>query len=270
MRASSEIQTRRANAQDASAIALAHTDSIRSIGPAFYPPDVVEAWGSGLTPDVYVNAMEGGEAFFIATGTLDGRVAVLGFEFGRGEALLMSGRSMPCVFMRKTLRPMIQRLRAGILTVVVMGAVASVLVAQSKPPNGDSASEGIAGPDNWIPLTYEEVTKVDGVVTHSYTHYRASNGSTRRERGDGRESVISNRERKLYFVFRRWLAAAPGSGTDQGWDAVPADRSQRLDADFGERRALKGVCCAPRCVDVLRGASSGRERPHLRARAQHA
>jgi len=162
----SEVQTRRAHPKDAEAIALAHLDSIRSIGPAFYPPDVVEAWGLGLTPDIYVNAMEGGEAFFIATGHIDGEPAVLGFsthriddaqdgasvyvrggaarqgigtallrlveehavaqgatsiqiqaslagvefyrangfdEIGRGEALLMSGRSMPCVFMRKLL-----------------------------------------------------------------------------------------------------------------------------------------------------------------------
>jgi putative acetyltransferase len=162
----SEVQTRRAHPKDAEAIALAHLDSIRSIGPAFYPPDVVEAWGLGLTPDIYVNAMEGGEAFFIATGHIDGEPAVLGFsthriddaqdgasvyvrggaarqgigtallrlveehavaqgatsiqiqaslagvefysangfdEIGRGEALLMSGRSMRCVFMRKLL-----------------------------------------------------------------------------------------------------------------------------------------------------------------------
>ena len=162
----SEVQTRRAHPKDAEAIALAHLDSIRCIGPAFYPPDVVEAWGLGLTPDIYVNAMEGGEAFFIATGHIDGEPAVLGFsthriddaqdgasvyvrgeaarrgigtallrlaeehavaqgatsiqiqaslagvefyrvngfdEIGRGEALLMSGRSMPCVFMRKLL-----------------------------------------------------------------------------------------------------------------------------------------------------------------------
>ena len=162
----SEVQTRRAHPKDAEAIALAHLDSIRSIGPTFYPPDVVEAWGLGLTPDIYVNAMEGGEAFFIATGHIDGEPAVLGFsthriddaqdgasvyvrgeaarrgigtallrlaeehavaqgatsiqiqaslagvefyrvngfdEIGRGEALLMSGRSMPCVFMRKLL-----------------------------------------------------------------------------------------------------------------------------------------------------------------------
>jgi putative acetyltransferase len=160
-----EIITRRATAQDAEAIALAHLDSIQSIGPAFYPPDVVEAWGAGLTPDIYVKAMAGGEAFFVATGN-PGEPAVLGFsthradggqdgvsvyvrggaarrgvgtallrlaeeharshgaktiriqaslagvdfykangfrETRRGTARLLSGRAMPCVFMRKTL-----------------------------------------------------------------------------------------------------------------------------------------------------------------------
>jgi putative acetyltransferase len=163
---SSSVQTRRAGPNDAEAIAEAHLDSIRSIGPAFYPREVVEAWGSGLTPDIYVKAMEGGEVFFIATGYIDSEPAVLGFsthrvddaqdgtsvyvrggaarrgigttllqlaeqhalahgatsiqiqaslagvefytangfeEIGRGNALLMSGRSMPCVFMRKRL-----------------------------------------------------------------------------------------------------------------------------------------------------------------------
>ena len=161
-----EFQTRQAVPEDAHAIALAHLDSIRSIGPRFYPPDVVEAWGAGLTPDIYVNAMHGGEAFFVAIGQLDDQAAVLGFsthrvddaqdgasvyvrgsaarrgigtallqlaeahavvhgattiqiqaslagvefykangfeELGRGEAHLMSGQSMPCVFMRKVL-----------------------------------------------------------------------------------------------------------------------------------------------------------------------
>ena len=166
MMASGEVQTRRALPHDAEAIAQAHLDSIRSIGPAFYPTELVEAWGSGLTPAIYVRAMEGGEAFFIATGNLDGQTVVLGFsthrvdddqdgasvyvrggavrrgigtallrlaeeharthgaktiqiqaslagvefykangfqEFGRGVALLTSGHSMPCVFMRKAL-----------------------------------------------------------------------------------------------------------------------------------------------------------------------
>lgn len=160
------IDTRRADPRDAEAILRAHLDSIRSIGPSFYPPEIVEAWGAGLTPNVYVKAMEGGEAFFVATGQIDGEDAVLGFathrvddaedgasvyvrgiatrrgigtallrlaeaharahgatriqiqaslagvafykangfeELERGEARLMSGRSMPCVLMRKRL-----------------------------------------------------------------------------------------------------------------------------------------------------------------------
>ena len=161
-----EVGTRRATSKDAEAIAQAHLDSIRSIGSAFYPPEVVKAWSARLTPDVYVKAMEDGEAFFVTTGDLDGRTVVLGFsthrvddaqdgvsvyvrgsaarrgigtallrmaeeharthgaktvqiqaslagvefytangfqETGRGKARLMSGRPMPCVFMRKTL-----------------------------------------------------------------------------------------------------------------------------------------------------------------------
>jgi hypothetical protein len=68
-----EVQTRCANPEDAEAIASAHLDSIRSIGPTFYPPEVVREWASGITPDLYVKAMEGGEAFFIATGHIDGQ-----------------------------------------------------------------------------------------------------------------------------------------------------------------------------------------------------
>jgi len=161
-------EMRRARREDAAAILAAHLDSIRTIGPKFYPGDIVADWRAGLTPDVYVRAMEGGEAFFIATGQLDGEPVVLGFathrvddaqdgasvyirggaarqgigtallrlaeeharahgasslqiqaslagvafyrangfeELGPGDAQLMSGRSMPCVFMRKILVP---------------------------------------------------------------------------------------------------------------------------------------------------------------------
>ncbi|OFW25581.1 MAG: hypothetical protein A3H97_03095 [Acidobacteria bacterium RIFCSPLOWO2_02_FULL_65_29] len=160
------IETRKAHPYDAEAILAAHLDSIRSIGPRFYSSEIVDAWVAGLTANVYVNAMEGGEVFFIAVGPLNGESAVLGFashrvdddqdgasvyvrgmasrcgigtkllglaeeharangaksikiqaslagvafyqangfeEIGRGEALLMTGQSMPCIFMRKLL-----------------------------------------------------------------------------------------------------------------------------------------------------------------------
>jgi ribosomal protein S18 acetylase RimI-like enzyme len=74
-----DFETRRAVPSDAEAIALAHRDSIRSIGPLFYPPTVVDDWEEGLVGDVYVKAMERGEVFFVAVGNIPDRSSVLGF-----------------------------------------------------------------------------------------------------------------------------------------------------------------------------------------------
>ena len=74
-----EFHTRRAQPSDVDDIARAHRDSIRSIGPAFYPESVVDDWGAGLAGDVYLKAMDGGEVFFIARGGVDGTTLVLGF-----------------------------------------------------------------------------------------------------------------------------------------------------------------------------------------------
>lgn len=74
-----EFEARRAHPSDADDIALAHRDSIRSIGPQFYPPNVVDDWAEGLTGDVYLKAMERGEVFFIATRKVAGKELVLGF-----------------------------------------------------------------------------------------------------------------------------------------------------------------------------------------------
>ena len=74
-----QFDTRLAQPSDADDIAEAHRDSIRSIGPTFYPPNVVDDWVEGLEGDIYVKAMEGGEAFFIATGEIEGKPTVLGF-----------------------------------------------------------------------------------------------------------------------------------------------------------------------------------------------
>ena len=162
-----EFGTRLAQPSDADDIAEAHRDSIRSIGPKFYPPNVVDEWVEGLEGDIYLKAMEGGEVFFIATAEIEGKLTVLGFatdyridgsqhgtsvyvrgfaarhgigstlfglaqahaiargatsirveaslagvefykangfdEVARGEAQLMSGRPIACVFMRKNL-----------------------------------------------------------------------------------------------------------------------------------------------------------------------
>jgi ribosomal protein S18 acetylase RimI-like enzyme len=74
-----DLEIRRAERSDVDAMAQAHRDSIQSIGRAFYPPGDVDAWKGGLTGVVYLNAMDGGEVFFVATGRVDGTRAVLGF-----------------------------------------------------------------------------------------------------------------------------------------------------------------------------------------------
>jgi putative acetyltransferase len=75
-----DLRFRRAEPDDADAIALAHRDSIQSLGPARYPQNVVDDWQEGLTEDVYRNAMQRGEVFFIATADVDGSTLVLGFS----------------------------------------------------------------------------------------------------------------------------------------------------------------------------------------------
>jgi putative acetyltransferase len=73
------IETRRAHPSDADAIAVAHRDSIRSLGAAFYPANVIDAWQEGIERDLYLRAMERGEVFFIAEARVEGAAGVLGF-----------------------------------------------------------------------------------------------------------------------------------------------------------------------------------------------
>lgn len=73
-------EIRRAEPSDVNEIALAHRDSIQSIGPSYYPEETVEYWQEAIEGQPYLKAMDGGEVFFIAVGDIDGRRAVLGFS----------------------------------------------------------------------------------------------------------------------------------------------------------------------------------------------
>ncbi|HVR69659.1 MAG TPA: GNAT family N-acetyltransferase [Vicinamibacteria bacterium] len=166
------FKVRRAALSDVDGIAAAHLDSIRSIGPLYYAAPIVNDWCARVEGDLYVEAMDRGEVFFVAVdeggdtsevlgfsshriddhehGTavyVRGRAArhgigsalfrsaqaaavaagatsihvdaslaavefykVNGFEqVGRGEHRLWSGRTMACVFMRKSLRAAVDR-----------------------------------------------------------------------------------------------------------------------------------------------------------------
>ena len=94
------FEIRRAEPSDVDEIALAHRDSIQSIGPAFYAPEVVEYWQEAITGELYLKAMEAGEVFFIAVGEADGSRAVLGFASDyciegpkHGTSVYVRGRS---------------------------------------------------------------------------------------------------------------------------------------------------------------------------------
>jgi len=71
---------RRAQPGDVDDMADAHLDSIRSIGPHYYPADVVNDWGARVKGALYLEAMGRGEEFFIAVGASEGRTDVLGFS----------------------------------------------------------------------------------------------------------------------------------------------------------------------------------------------
>ena len=46
-----DIQMRLAVLSDVDAIAVAHRDSIQTLGPGYYPPSVVDDWQTGLRRD---------------------------------------------------------------------------------------------------------------------------------------------------------------------------------------------------------------------------
>jgi GNAT superfamily N-acetyltransferase len=72
-------ETRVATAADAGAIADAHRDSIRTLGSAFYAADAIADWQDAVTGDLYLQAMDRGEVFFVTCAA--GQPArVLGFS----------------------------------------------------------------------------------------------------------------------------------------------------------------------------------------------
>ena len=60
-------------------MADAHRDSILRLGAQHYPAGIVNEWAGAVNPALYLDAMEGGEVFFIATGKVAGDPIVLGF-----------------------------------------------------------------------------------------------------------------------------------------------------------------------------------------------
>lgn len=69
------IEFREAVRADVDAMAEAHRDSIQSLGTSFYSSEAVAAWQEGVRGKLYLEAMDRGEVFVIATRSSE----VLGF-----------------------------------------------------------------------------------------------------------------------------------------------------------------------------------------------
>ena len=74
-----DVQFRIADRTDVDSMADAHRDSIRSLGATHYPRAVVAEWAAVVDGHLYLQAMDRGEVFFIATTTGPNGPMILGF-----------------------------------------------------------------------------------------------------------------------------------------------------------------------------------------------
>ncbi len=113
------FEVRRAGPADVEAIAAAHLDSIRSVGPLFYEAGVVSDWGAQVSGRLYADAMARGEVFFVAIDRRGENAEVLGFSSHRSDG---DGHGT-AVYVRAN------ALRLGVGTALFRAAEASALAA---------------------------------------------------------------------------------------------------------------------------------------------
>lgn len=82
--------------------------------------------------------------------------------------------------------------RAVFTVVATVTFTAIIMTRGAAGRHGNVVQEHVTGPETWIPFTYEAIRLEDGVESSSYTMYRASDGSTRREQHDGQSIEIAN------------------------------------------------------------------------------
>ena len=75
-----DLDLRRATKSDVDGIADAHRDSIVQLGSQYYAPAIVSEWAGVVSRRLYLDAMDRGEVFFIATRAVAGHPSVLGFS----------------------------------------------------------------------------------------------------------------------------------------------------------------------------------------------
>ncbi|HLG55301.1 MAG TPA: GNAT family N-acetyltransferase [Vicinamibacterales bacterium] len=121
---------RRAGLADIDAIADAHLDSIRSIGPCYYDAALVHDWGARVSGELYAAAMARGEVFFVAIREQGDTTAVLGFS---SSHRIDDGEHGVGVYVRGTAA------RAGVGSALLRAAEGSAIAAGAASLHLDSS-----------------------------------------------------------------------------------------------------------------------------------
>jgi putative acetyltransferase len=119
---------RTATQADADAIAEAHVDSIRTLGPNAYAAEIVDVWGAPRSGERYAAAMGRGEAFFVAVPSAKSDY-VLGFSSHRFEG----GYHRTAIYVRGT------AIRQGIGTGLLQCAIDVALSQGAKEVRVDAS-----------------------------------------------------------------------------------------------------------------------------------
>jgi hypothetical protein len=93
------------------------------------------------------------------------------------------------------------RLAAVTVGAVVLGTLVSGMTTLAARHQTVAEQDLISGPENWVPLTYQWEDRVNGATLYWYVEHRAADGSTRRDRSDGRETLIMHLPSKKYFIL---------------------------------------------------------------------
>jgi hypothetical protein len=103
----------------------------------------------------------------------------------------------------------------------------------------------ITQPMEWIPITYEYETRIDGHLVFAYTVSRSSDGSTRQERRDGLDIQILNRTLRRFFWMHRdaWTdhPMRPQPNGDRPFLRLTRNRVTHMSSEDPRVQAVKGV-----------------------------
>lgn len=122
--------------------------------------------------------------------------------------------------------------------VFVVAAAASLVALARALPTLRAQNAQITQPSEWVPISFRRDDTVNGKLNHSYVEYRSSNGSTRRERNDGHEILITNMSTRKYYSFGHagWVVQPLRDQKNDGKPFMALSRSSVMEVSEDDPR----------------------------------